>query len=187
MLAARGDQIAFQTLYKVFKPKVASLAKRRGLPLKCVEDYLQDLWVHVWKKLKNVKQEGSFAGWLYRIAINRLNDQYIKMQNRPDEILLPPELYEKLIQSLVSTNSDNLPEEYLSRSEIRDAVRRAIDTLDERSKKVIELRFFFDSSYANIAIEIGDTPGNARQIAFRAKKQLADKLCAFQESPTQEV
>jgi RNA polymerase sigma-70 factor (ECF subfamily) len=80
------------------------------------------------------QHENSFAGWLFRIVHNTVNDFYRK--NQPfDEPLSLEELPELRASVL-------LPEDALLRKEKFAQLRRLIDALPSRRQEVILLKFF---------------------------------------------
>ena len=70
ILAARGDRLAFERLYRANADRVFSLCVRmcgdRGL----AEELTQDVFVRAWQKLGLFRGESAFGTWLHRIAVN---------------------------------------------------------------------------------------------------------------------
>src|SRR5438552_1980409 len=68
-LAAQGDSIAFERLYRTHVPRIHSLA-RRMLGSRDADEVTQDIFVRTWQKLRLFRGESAFSTWLHRLAIN---------------------------------------------------------------------------------------------------------------------
>ena len=68
-LAAQGDSIAFERLYRTHVPRIHSLA-RRMLGSRDADEVTQDIFVRTWQKLGQFRGESAFSTWLHRLAIN---------------------------------------------------------------------------------------------------------------------
>src|SRR6266571_6435198 len=69
VLAARGDQSAFERLYRTHVARIHSLT-RRMLSTQEADEVTQDIFVRTWQKLGQFRGESAFATWLHRLAIN---------------------------------------------------------------------------------------------------------------------
>src|SRR5437773_4898588 len=68
-LAAQGDSIAFERLYRTHVPRIHSLT-RRMLGSRDADEVTQDIFVRTWQKLRLFRGESAFSTWLHRLAIN---------------------------------------------------------------------------------------------------------------------
>jgi RNA polymerase sigma-70 factor (ECF subfamily) len=66
----RGDIHALEELYKRHKDKVYALALRLTNNVQDAEDIVQDVFVQVYRKIEDFREEAAFTSWLYRIATN---------------------------------------------------------------------------------------------------------------------
>jgi RNA polymerase sigma-70 factor (ECF subfamily) len=69
MLAAAGDTLAFERLYRRHVARVSSLARRMIGP-DDADDATQAVFIRAWEKLKTFRGESAFGTWLHRLAIN---------------------------------------------------------------------------------------------------------------------
>lgn len=74
--ARAGDRSAYGELAQRFQPTVYAVALARVRNSAEAEELAQDVFLHVWKKLPQLRDAACFAGWLrqitVRMAINRL-------------------------------------------------------------------------------------------------------------------
>ena len=69
VLAAGGDAVAFERLYRRHLGRVYSLV-RRMLGGDHVDEVTQDVFVRAWQKIGLFRGESAFGTWLHRLAIN---------------------------------------------------------------------------------------------------------------------
>jgi RNA polymerase sigma-70 factor (ECF subfamily) len=68
-LAASGDAVAFERLYRAHAGRVHALARRMATVDEAPE-ITQDVFVRAWHKLGTFRGEAAFGTWLYRLAVN---------------------------------------------------------------------------------------------------------------------
>jgi len=143
------------------------------------DDLTQEIFIQAYQSLKSFKGEASFPTWLYRIAVNaslnkvrrssKLNflqrfDSLFGIANRRDTT--PPDLH----------TED--PENILIRSEQREWVQKALDSLPEKQRTAIVLSKYDELSQKEIAEIMNTTEGAVEALLQRAKTNLREKLLA---------
>ena len=91
VLATRGDEKAFERLYRAHHARVYSLALRMAGPL-WAEDLTQDVFIRAWSKLESFRQEATFGTWLYRLAVNLILSRRETLKKRQQRQLPGGEL-----------------------------------------------------------------------------------------------
>jgi len=66
----KNNRIAQKQLYEKFSRKMFGVCLRYAKSREDAEDILADVFVHVFVKLSSFKRDGSFEGWIRRIAVN---------------------------------------------------------------------------------------------------------------------
>lgn len=79
-----GNAAAFDCLYERYRIPVFNYIYRQVKQKNLTEDIFQDVWLRVIRSVEQLKTDGNFSSWLYRIAHNRLVDYW--RQHRPDEM-----------------------------------------------------------------------------------------------------
>jgi RNA polymerase sigma-70 factor (ECF subfamily) len=69
VLAAKGDQSAFERLYRTHVARIHSLT-RRMLSSHEADEVTQDIFVRTWQKLGTFRGDSAFSTWLHRLAVN---------------------------------------------------------------------------------------------------------------------
>ncbi|NEW09032.1 RNA polymerase sigma factor SigW [Paenibacillus sp. SYP-B3998] len=150
-LARTGDRNAFGELVELYKDKIFHLAYRMLNNKQEAEDAVQETFLRVYTNLHRYDENQKFSTWIFRIGTNLCID---KLRRRKNTYSLDAEMpdgegndYYSLLPSYEDT-----PEKQVIVSETQAQIRKAIDTLPEKYKSVVILRYLHDMSLQ----EIGD-------------------------------
>lgn len=169
--AKNGDVGAFEELVMQNAQYVYNLALRVTKDPHEAEDISQEVFIRVWKAIKNFRMESSFRTWLYRIVANQCYDRLPKLKQ--DLAALDPD------EDIDLFAEDDLPEATLMSGELRQHLHAAIDQLPEGYRLLITLRHLQEMSYAEIAEVTGQPLGTVKTGIHRARRQLYDKIKAY--------
>lgn len=165
-LAAEGSEGAFDELVRRRRSALVR-ACSRIMPGTRAEDAAQQALINAHCALKRNGPPDRFAPWLNRIGINAA----LKELRRGGEDALP--LHEEQVDGVEQ------PVERLERRErLRDTLA-AIGTLPEGQRRALVRREMEGRSHAEIARELGLTPGAARQLIHRARDGVRSAVTAI--------
>lgn len=80
---------SFDTLYQRYLGKVYQTCLSFTNDTQTAQDYAQDIFLKVFRKLDTFEQQSSFSTWLYVIAHNHCRDQHQRRKRLPTEPLAP--------------------------------------------------------------------------------------------------
>lgn len=163
--AAGGNSQAFGELVKRHHRWVAALGMSFFKNTADTEDFVQDVFIKVYTKLKCFRGESKFSTWLLRIAYTTA----VNSIKRRKEYL--PLADENLLRDW-----DYTPEEAQMRRLSIETVRECIKELPERFALCLDLYFFYDMAYREICEVTGLPLNTVKSHIFRAKKLLKEKL-----------
>src|SRR5213595_2731158 len=167
-LAASGDRLAFERLYRTHVNRVFSLCARMVADRVRAEELTQDVFVRAWEKLHLFRGESSFATWLHRLAVNVvLNDRKTegRRRNRFEE-----EDEEHGMDSYVGTVV--MP---LAPGDLLD-LEGAITRLPPGARRVFTLHDVEGYKHEEIAEMLGVTTGATKAQLHRARRLLREAL-----------
>ena len=166
--AQSGDREAFAILFEQYKNLVYKTAYLMLGESAEAEDALQEIFVQVYKSLSGFDPgKAKFTTWLYRVTFNYCLNH--RRKKRP--FTLPLEDISPALQS-------EFPGARLAEEEL---LQQAIETLTDKQRAVVILRYFWDLPYAEIA-QILDIPlGTVKSRIDLALKTLR-KVMEEQES-----
>lgn len=160
-----GNTQAFAVLAAHYQKRIYMLGLSFFNNTDDCEDFVQDVMLKAYTALDTFRAEAPFATWLMRIAYNTALNS-VQKRNR----------YISLAEGVeIEYQGDNPEEKHLNEC-IRLSVREAVNNLPDSYRICIDLYFFYDMSYTDIAA-ITELPLNTiKSHIFRAKKILRDYL-----------
>ena len=164
--ARAGDQGAFDELVRQhFAPVYAMLYRQVGNH-EDAEDLAQECFVRAWRSLDLYRTEGSFQGWLARIAVHLARDHFRGASRRPRLASAPFELEE------LAPAPGFGPGEALGQRELGARVGEALRGLPQRLRAALVLRVLEGRDYDEVGGALGVTPATARTHVMQARKRL---------------
>ena len=161
---AKRDANAFETLYHRFSRPVFGLALRRLGDRMRAEDAVQETFAAVWRSARTYKPErGAGAPWLYAVARNAIVDRSRNRSEPPAEVPDTPSL-------------EIGPDERAERSYVSWRVHRALESLTENEREVIELAYYGGLSQSEVANFLGIPLGTVKTRTRAGLGRLADLL-----------
>lgn len=134
-----GDRAAFEELYRRYSRPVLGLALRRLGDRGTAEDAVQETFASIWRAARTYRPErGPGAPWLYTVARNAISD---RGRARPEPVAEAADL-----ASTEAGPSERAESEWLSWR-----VHRALESLPERERSVLELAYWSELSQSEIA------------------------------------
>ena len=141
------------------------------------EDIVQEAFMKLHAQFKKVTTPQP---WLYRTVHNLAVDH----QRRASKIVfMGGSAKEDDAPGADAADSQPLPDEQIARWEGIGLVRLVLETLDERSRELIRLRFNEDLSYKEISDRTGLTVGHVGYLLHHALKAMAAELSKTEVAP----
>ncbi|HYN69473.1 MAG TPA: sigma-70 family RNA polymerase sigma factor [Candidatus Eisenbacteria bacterium] len=164
--AQAGNREAFGQIFDEYhQPIYRFVVSRVGRPSDA-EDLTQLIFVKALEALPRYTARGiPFGGWLFRLARNAVIDH---VRTRRDHLELTSEVQRP--------TEEAGPEATAALRQDLDAVGRALGTLTDEQREVIELRFFGGLSAREAAEAMGKQEGTIRGLQFRAIASLRRAL-----------
>lgn len=171
-LFEKGNSNAFETLLSRYQSKVYSYIYLIVRNKELTEDIFQDTFI---KAIATIQQgryieSGKFLGWVNRIAHNLIIDNFRRVKN---ENTFSADAYEFDIVNN-SKLSEKSIEDVLSNEQVLNDVVRLIDYLPETQRTVVQMRFFEDLSFKEIAektdVSINTALGRMRYAVLNMRK-----------------
>jgi len=168
--AAKGDRRRFAPLYERYHKQIFLFVfKRTGQ-----EDVAGDLVAQVFLKAMNNLDRYTYRGvpfsaWLYRIASNEVN-QFFRNKKGDRVVSMQREQIERVVGVLDDSSNEDNTEYY---------VRVMLETLKEMKPaevEIIELRFFEQRPFKEVAFIMGITENNAKVKVYRILERLRKRL-----------
>lgn len=173
--AIKGDQKAYAELMDRYKDAIYYMLLRMVNNPIDAEDLTIEAFGKAFKNLHQYTPNFAFSTWLFKIATNNCIDFIRKRKANLISIDQPDEETDKTpSQNLEAEVPD--PEESLINSQKERLLKELINKLKPRYRRLIELRYFEELSYEEIAEELELPLGTVKAQLFRARELLFNIL-----------
>jgi len=160
-----GDLRAFEELYRLYHPRLTRFLINMVGRRQFVQEVLHDTLMVVWGRPEGYSGESKVSTWIFAIAYRKA----LKALKRQDE---PVE--DRLADTRPSPEEG--AERELSRRQVQAALMGAIADLSADHRAVVDLCYFHEMGYREIA-EIMDCPvDTVKTRMFHARRHLKAKL-----------
>lgn len=174
-LAGRSE--AFEALVSKYKNLVYSIALNTLTNKNDAQDVTQEVFLKAWANLARYNPEFSFKTWIAKITVNHCIN--INQKNKR-AVAWDDDEMEKVPSSAGSPEKETLV------NEKRDAVRKAIGSLPEMYRIVVQLYHQHSMSYDEICNITGSPMSIVKNRLYRARKMLAEKLSGYSDESMEE-
>ena len=162
-----GDESAMEAVYREHGSLVYSLCRRTLGPERAA-DTTQEVFFAAWKSRQRFNPDsGSLAGWLVGIARFKIIDLYRVEQRNP----LAPESAQAIDIGVESAGVEQIAQ--------RMVIAEALESLPERSRRLVEHAFFDDLTHSQIAERYGLPLGTVKSDIRRGLERLRRHLEGF--------
>lgn len=173
-LAQRGDEGAFERLYRLHSARVYALCMRMLRDADEAEDSTQEVFLHVYRKIQGFRGASAFSTWLHRVAVNT-----VLMRIRGSKMAKAA-----LVDNAEGSNEESgIPRRELGAPDLRlegymdrVAIENAIRQLPPRCKLMFVLYDIQGYAHGEIAKLLGCSVGNAKSQLHKARVRLRKLL-----------
>lgn len=166
-----GDESAFSILVRRHKEKVRNIIFITMSSSDDVDDIAQEVFITIYKNLKNFRFQSQFSTWLYRITVNKCRDHLRKKKIRKMFLPINDEVGNKSYESSSSVED----------TDVSRLVRKAISKLPYKLKTPLLLKDIEGLSYQEIAESMDCEIGTVKSRIFRAREGLKKLLQPYEQ------
>lgn len=159
------DVHAFEELYRIYQPRLARFLINLVQRPQLVEEVLDDTMMAVWQTASSFRGASKPSTWIFAIAYRKA----VKARARWPMPVEDP-------QDDMRVSDDAAPDEGLQQQRLHDALRAAMDRLSPDHRAVVDLTYFHDMGYREIA-QIVDCPvATVKTRMFHARRRLKQAM-----------
>ena len=139
-------------------------------------DLSQEVFLRVFRTIQNFRGQSSLRTWIYRIVVNqaRNRQRWWRRRHRSQQVSLDQHMRDH--GDLPETNDGGSPDRLLSRKQLADRIRVALERLPFDQKTAIVLREIDGLSYEEIGFSLGIAVGTVKSRLARAREGLRAQL-----------
>lgn len=174
--AIDGDKKAYEELLKRYRDAIYFMLLKMVNNRVDAEDLTFEAFGKAFRNLKQYSPNFAFSTWLFKIASNNCIDFLRKKRNNTISIdgRDGDESDSRMVMTIVSDGLN--PEQELVREQEAIITRKSVSLLRERYRRLVELRYFKEYSYQEIAEELALPLGTVKAQLFRARELLFRSL-----------
>lgn len=162
----RGDHSAFKTFFNRHHKPLYHFLLKRGLSEQAAEDIIQQAFVIIWEKRKEVDETKSLRAYLFRIAYTRMLNHFRDHKKFSDRTE-----FERPVSQT--------PEATLEQKELKQHIDTAILEMPEKRQTAFRLCYLQGFSYKEAAATMGVTEKTVENHMGLAFKDLRAALKAY--------
>lgn len=166
--AVRGDREALAALVAGVQADVWRLMLSQLGNTADAEDATQETFRQAVASIRDLREPGAFAGWLYRIALDKARG--VRASRASGEKTAA------ILAARASTSTGGESMSNIEAMELRDKVREAVGVLDRDLRETVDLRYGHDLSYAEIAQAMNVPEGTVGRRLNTAHQRLREAL-----------
>lgn len=160
-----GDQAAFKTLFERYSPIIFGLTRRHLRDEELAREITQHTFFKLHQARNDFRLDSKLRPWLLTIAMNLVREHWRRKKRRPRADL-----------DVETRAAPQAERDHLELDERQRLLMEAMEKLPESQREVIELHWFQERPYKEIAEILGSTEGAVRVRAHRAYRKLEEML-----------
>jgi RNA polymerase sigma factor (sigma-70 family) len=166
------DQQAYAMLMKRYKKAVYFMILKMIRDADDAEDLTMEAFAKAFKNLHKFKKDYTFSTWLFRIATNNAIDFIRKKKLKTMSLNTTMSDDGGNAVTIDVEDDDNNPQDEYIRSQRIEMVRIFVDKLPAKYRKLVQLRYFDELSYEEIAQELEKPLGTVKAQLHRSRELL---------------
>lgn len=174
--AIGGDERAYTTLMNRYRNSVFHAMFKMVNNRDDADDLTIEAFGKAFRKLPTYAPNYAFSTWLFKIAINNCIDHIRKkrLQTLSMDDTILPDSDREFSHNIRDYEPD--PEQSMIHEQKLAHVRRLVEKMSIKYRTMIELRYYEELSYEEIAQELNLPLGTVKAQLFRAKEILHQQL-----------
>ncbi len=162
---AAGERRAFEELYRIYHPRLTRFLSNLLRKPEMVEEVLNDTLMAVWRRPDSYTGASKLSTWVFAIAYRKA----LRARSRFDE-----PIEDKGAETRVSDEAS--PEQQLGRRQVQEALLSAMSQLSADHRTVVDLTYFHEFGYKEIAEIMACPVDTVKTRMFHARRNLKTAL-----------
>lgn len=174
--AKNGDKFAFQELVLKYDKVVLSIAHSYRNDKDDADDIYQEVFIRVYKGLKNFEARSKFSTWLYRITVNVCLEFKRKQKVHGHKSLSTNDDENENNYYENSLKSDNKTDAHALENEASYLIKQEVNKLQKQLKMAFTLKHYQGLKIKDISKLMNCSEGTIKSYLFTSNKKLKSVL-----------
>jgi RNA polymerase sigma factor (sigma-70 family) len=181
--ARKGDQLAYAELLGRYRDAIYFMLLKMVNSQVDAEDLTIEAFGKAFKNIDQYTPNFAFSTWLFKIATNNCIDFIRKKRASLVSLDQTMDGEDSLAPSTLIQSDDPDPEAYMINKQKIKHMRKVVSRLKPRYRQLVELRYFKEYSYDEIAVELDIPIGTVKAQLFRARELILNIINRSSEKP----
>ena len=160
-----GDDAAFDELFTRYAPMLLRVIQRQLRSQEEANDLVQQTFLQLHRARHDFRSDAKLRPWLFTIALNLKREHFRRVKRRPE------------VELVLDGHADPTAlENGVDRYEAAKTLDYALEKLPETQREVIELHWFGEFSFNEIATLVGASLSAVKVRAHRGYRTLRETL-----------
>ena len=174
----KGDASAQKLLYKTYAPVLKGICIRYFKDKDECADMLQEVFIKIFDKIKQFNEEGSFEGWLKRIAVTTCIDYIRKQKSNP----IREEFSDKIDVEENENQEYDVISELIELGFNQQMLLKILHQINEKQSLIFNLYCIDKLSHKEIADQLQISEAFSRKLLCKAKEAIRNLLIEYVQS-----
>jgi RNA polymerase sigma-70 factor (ECF subfamily) len=163
----------FKPLYEKYFNDVFRFVLSRVSDIDTTKDLVSDIFCKILQSLPHYTYQSTsgFKSWIFKIAYTSTME-FFRLQKKELNLTIDEKDFHRFVNQIAEENSNSEEDKEL----LKKQLIKALQNLHTDDLQLIELRFFDNLSYAEIAQITGKTETNVKTKTFRLLKKLQSEI-----------
>ena len=162
-----GDQTAFKHFFNQYYQSLFRFLLSHNVAKEVAEDLIQNAFIYIWDHRSNIDPDKSLRAYLFQIGYTRLLNHFRDNKKFNNSEAVPEQSFELT------------PEDEVRGSQLKAAVKKAIDQMPKKRRAVFQLCFMEELTYREAAETMGITRKTVENHMGLAFKDIRASLSHF--------
>jgi RNA polymerase sigma-70 factor, ECF subfamily len=167
-----GDTDVFEVLVRRHEKTIFNLVYRMLGDYDEAAETSQEVFLSAYRAIDRFRGDANFSTWLYRIALNHTSTKRRSLNRRQQRSVA-------IEETEPVRDPQPGPAETMERTELRDHVQKALNSLEPDDATVIVLRDLQDIPYDEVARLLEIPVGTVKSRLHRARQALKSQLAPY--------
>ena len=155
---AAKDRQAFETLYSRYARRLYGYLAKFIRQQELIEEVLDDVMFVVWQNAARFDYTSRLSTWIFGIVYHKALKMRDRAAKQPPDMPVTPEW-----------SSQDDPEGAMTQQELSHMIAYALETLSPQQRAVVELAFYHEHAYQEIAVITGCPVNTVKTRMFHAR------------------
>jgi RNA polymerase sigma-70 factor, ECF subfamily len=167
-VAANGNMVAFEEIYKRHHRRVYSICLRMLQNASEAEDLTQDVFIQLYRKIGSFRGDSAFTTWLHRMTVNQVLMHFRKRTVKYEKVTEEGETPDQVVTGSVNPEKMQIVDKI--------ALESAISQLPDGYKNVFVLHDVEGFEHEEVARILGCSVGTSKSQLHKARLKLQKLL-----------